>query len=109
VTPLPAEVDVAELASVIEQGAYVVDVREPYEYTEGHVPGARSMPMNTIPDHHDELPRDRTLYLVCAVGARSMQVARYLDQLGFDVRNVDGGTSDWIDAGYPVKTGTEPG
>jgi rhodanese-related sulfurtransferase len=67
------------------------------------------MPMNTIPDHRDELPRDRTVYLVCAVGARSMQVARYLDQLGFDVRNVEGGTSEWIGAGFPVKTGAEPG
>ena len=107
--PLPAEVGVAELSSALEHGAYVVDVREPYEYDEGHVPGARSMPMNTIPDHRDELPRDRTVYLVCAVGARSMQVARYLDQLGFDVRNVEGGTSEWIGAGFPVKTGAEPG
>lgn len=107
--PLPAEVGVAELSSALEQGAYLVDVREPYEYDEGHVPGARSMPMNTIPDRRDELPRDRTVYLVCAVGARSMQVARYLDQLGFDVRNVEGGTSEWIGAGFPVKTGAEPG
>jgi rhodanese-related sulfurtransferase len=107
--PLPAEVGVAELSSALERGAYLVDVREPYEYDEGHVPGARSMPMNTIPDHRDELPRDRTVYLVCAVGARSMQVARYLDQLGFDVRNVEGGTSEWIGAGFPVKTGAEPG
>ena len=106
---LPAEVGVAELSSALERGAYVVDVREPYEYDEGHVPGARSMPMNTIPDRLDELPRDRTVYLVCAVGARSMQVARYLDQLGFDVRNVDGGTSEWIGAGFPARTGSEPG
>ena len=107
--PLPAEVGVAELSAALEHGAYVVDVREPYEYDEGHVPGARSMPMNTIPDRHDELPRDRTVYLVCAVGVRSMQVARYLDQLGFDVRNVEGGTSEWIGAGFPVKTGAQPG
>jgi rhodanese-related sulfurtransferase len=107
--PLPAEVGVAELSSALERGAYLVDVREPYEYDEGHVPGARSMPMNTIPDRYDELPRDRTVYLVCAVGVRSMQVARYLDQLGFDVRNVEGGTSEWIGAGFPVKTGAEPG
>jgi rhodanese-related sulfurtransferase len=107
--PLPAQVGVAELSSALEHGAYVVDVREPYEYDEGHVPGARSMPMNTIPDRYGELPRDRTIYLVCAVGVRSMQVARYLDQLGFDVRNVEGGTSEWIGAGFPVKTGAEPG
>lgn len=102
---LPPEVSVAELAAAIDAGALVVDVREPFEYVEGHVPGARSMPMGTVPDRYDELPRDGTLYLVCAVGARSMQVARYLDHLGFDVRNVAGGTGDWIAAGFPVQHG----
>ncbi|MGH8774329.1 MAG: rhodanese-like domain-containing protein [Jiangellaceae bacterium] len=106
---LPAQVSVAELASAIADGAYVVDVREPDEYAAAHVPGAVPMPMGSVPQRYDELPRDRTVYLVCAVGARSMQVARYLDQMGFDVRNVDGGTGDWIGAGYPVKTGPEAG
>ncbi|MGH8825440.1 MAG: rhodanese-like domain-containing protein [Jiangellaceae bacterium] len=103
--PLPAEVTVIELAAALADGAYVVDVREPYEYVGGHVPGAVSIPMGAIPERHDELPRDRTVYLVCAVGARSMQVAHYLDQLGFDVRNVAGGTNGWIDGGFTVAVG----
>ncbi|HMG30787.1 MAG TPA: rhodanese-like domain-containing protein [Jiangellaceae bacterium] len=105
--PLPSEVTVTELSAAVAEGAYVLDVREPYEYIEGHVPGAASVPMGTIPERHGELPRDRTVYLICAVGERSMQVARYLDQLGFDVRNVAGGTNGWIDAGFTVAAGAQ--
>ncbi|HJU96336.1 MAG TPA: rhodanese-like domain-containing protein [Jiangellaceae bacterium] len=103
--PLPAEVTVAELASAMADKACVVDVREPYEYVGGHVPGAVSVPMGDILDRLDELPRDRTVYLICAVGARSMQVAHYLQQVGFDVRNVAGGTAAWMDAGFAVTAG----
>lgn len=99
----PAEVSVNELAAVDDP--VVVDVREPYEFASVHIPGARSVPLGTIPERHGELPADATVYLVCAVGARSMQAAMYLDRLGFDVRNVAGGTQDWIDAGFPVESG----
>ena len=103
--PLPAEVTVAELASALAGDACLVDVREPYEYVGGHVPGAVSVPMGDILDRLAELPRDRTVYLICAVGARSMQVAHYLQQIGFDVRNVAGGTAAWMNAGFAVAAG----
>ena len=106
--PLPAEVSVAELASALADEACLVDVREPYEYVGGHVPGALSVPMGDLLDRLDELPRDRTVYLICAVGARSMQVAHYLQQVGFDVRNVGGGTAAWMDAGFAVAAGAQP-
>lgn len=80
----------------------VVDVREPYEYVEGHVPGAASMPLSTLPVRFAELDRHRPVHLVCAVGGRSAQAAAYLDQQGFDTVNIDGGTSDWVAAGFPV-------
>jgi rhodanese-related sulfurtransferase len=99
---LPAEVTVQELAALDD--AYVLDVREPEEYAEGHVPGAVLMPMGSVPARYEELPQGETVYVVCAVGGRSMQVARYLDQAGYDVRNVAGGTRDWIAAGFPVES-----
>jgi rhodanese-related sulfurtransferase len=104
---IPAEVSVRQLAA--EDGAVVVDVREPDEYVHGHVPGAVSMPLGTVPARHPELPRDQPVYLVCAVGARSMQAAMYLSRLGYDVRNVAGGTSDWISAGLPLEFGRGSG
>lgn len=102
----PEEVTVHELAA--QDGVVVVDVREPDEYVHGHVPGAVSMPLGTIPARHPELPRDEPVYLVCAVGARSMQAAMFLARLGYDVRNVAGGTSDWIGAGLPIEFGSTP-
>ncbi len=80
----------------------VVDVREPWEYAEGHVPGALPMPLATVPQRAGELPVERPIYLVCAVGGRSGQAAAYLSRLGLDAVNVEGGTEGWIAAGYPV-------
>lgn len=81
----------------------VVDVREPWEYAEGHVPGARPVPLATVPARAGDLPTDRPVYLICAVGARSGQAAAYLARLGLEAVNVEGGTSEWLAAGYPVE------
>jgi rhodanese-related sulfurtransferase len=81
----------------------VIDVREPYEYVEGHVPGARLVPLATVPQLVGALPLDRPVYLVCAVGGRSAQAAMYLSRSGVDAVNVEGGTGDWAAAGYPLE------
>lgn len=100
-----AEVSVDDLAAVWQDGALVVDVREPGEYVEAHIPGAQLLPMGSVVVQHDEIPRDRTVYVVCAVGGRSAQVADFLEAQGVDVRNVAGGTNAWIRAGLPVDIG----
>jgi rhodanese-related sulfurtransferase len=84
--------------------AYVVDVREEHEYRAGHIPGAVSMPMSLLTAKYRELPVDRTLYLVCEVGARSGQATQALESGGWDVVNVTGGTTAWTNAGFPVET-----
>ena len=97
-------VSVHDLKAVIDSGdALVVDVREPWEYAEGRVPGAVLMPLATVPARVGELPADRAVYLVCAVGGRSGQAAAYLSRLGVDAVNVDGGTDAWRAAGYSVE------
>ncbi len=97
-------VTVHELKGVLDEGgAVVVDVREPDEYAQGHVPGARLAPLHTVPSLVGELPLDQPVYLVCAVGGRSAQAAAFLAQHGVDAVNVDGGTRDWQEAGYPVE------
>lgn len=98
-------VTVTELKAAMDEQAYVVDVREPNEYEAGHVPGAVLMPLATVPIRHSELPRDRTVYLVCQTGGRSFTAATWLAQQGYDVRNVTGGTSDWVSHGFPVENG----
>jgi rhodanese-related sulfurtransferase len=103
-------VTVTELAATVagEPRTLVVDVREPHEYVAGHLPGALSMPLATVPVRHQELPRDRTVYLICQAGGRSGQAANWLAKQGYEVVNVAGGTGAWIDAGNRVVPGSRP-
>ncbi len=83
-------------------GRPLIDVREDWEYQSGHVPGAINMPMSTIGEHLDDLP-DGAVDVICKVGGRSGRVVEALNARGFDATNVDGGTDEWIAAGYPVE------
>lgn len=97
-------VSVHELKAALDAGEpVVVDVREPDEFAQGHVPGARLVPLQTVPGLVGELPADEPVFLVCAVGARSAQAAMFLAHHGVDAVNVEGGTRDWLLAGYPVE------
>jgi rhodanese-related sulfurtransferase len=82
-------------------GIPLIDVREPWEFAEGRVPGAVNLPMSTLGEHLDELP-DGAFDVICKVGGRSARVVEALAARGFDATNVEGGTDDWIAAGYPV-------
>jgi rhodanese-related sulfurtransferase len=101
---------IADFAATLaaEPDTLVVDVREPHEYAAGHVPGALSMPLTTIPGRHHELPRDQTVHLICQAGGRSARAAAWLSGQGFRVANVTGGTGAWIGRGHRVVTGTRP-
>ena len=103
----PAEVTVQELAAVLaaDPSTPLIDVREPHEYAEAHVGTALLIPMATVPVRVQEIPRDRTVYLICRSGARSWQVAMWLAPQGYDVVNVSGGTAEWAMSGLPVETG----
>ena len=97
-------VTVHELKALLDDGTVlVVDVREPWEFAEGHLPGARPVPLATVPALVGDLPPDQPVYLVCAVGGRSGQAAAYLAQRGVDAVNVEGGTQEWVAAGYAVQ------
>jgi len=96
-------VSIHDLRVALDEGAAVIDVREPGEYAGGHVPGATLVPLMTVPQRLDDLPAGRPLYVVCAVGARSAQAAAFLESRGVEAVNVDGGTNDWVAAGYPVE------
>ena len=88
-----------------EHDALVVDVREPEEYAEAHVPGAVSIPQAELALHLGEIPRERDVLVACRSGGRSLGSARFLKALGFDrIANLEDGTLGWISAGHPVVT-----
>jgi rhodanese-related sulfurtransferase len=84
----------------------LLDVREPNEYAGVRAPGAVLMPTSTFLLKAGELPRDRPILVMCAVGGRSANVTAYLLCNGWpDVVNVAGGIVAWERAGLPVKRG----
>jgi len=99
------EVTQETFAAAWADGALVVDVREADEYTAGHVPGARLMPLRTVPARCGELPSGRPLFVICASGNRSRTAADGMNSRGIDAYSVAGGTSAWARAGRPVAAG----
>ncbi|WP_405375124.1 MULTISPECIES: rhodanese-like domain-containing protein [unclassified Microbacterium] len=83
--------------------ANLIDVREPDEFAAGHVPGARNIPLATVPDHLEELRALDDLHLICQVGGRSGRAVAFLEHHGVEATNVDGGTGAWIAEGRPVE------
>lgn len=74
--------------------ALVIDVREKHEWEYYHLEPSVWMPMNTIPERLEELPRDKELFIICAHGVRSVSVCNYLlHQSITNIRNVQGGMS----------------
>ena len=80
-----------ELESWRQRGARIIDVREPSEYQNGHVPGAENIPLGEIAEHGAQL--EGPIVLVCAGGNRSGNAAQYLSAIGKDdIANLTGGT-----------------
>lgn len=101
------EVTVTQLRE-LGSSANVVDVRQPDEYTSGHVPGAVSIPLAMVPLRHSELDKSEPVYLICEAGGRSAQACAYLEGLGFDAVNVGGGTGMWRALGFDLNAGERP-
>lgn len=86
----------------------VIDVRDPRDWASGHVPGARSVPLDELrADPRSKLPRDRVLF-VCARGMRSQTAATLAEEIGLtEVSSLDGGTLAWAAAGLPIDSPPE--
>lgn len=94
-----------ELGTILTNGngLVVVDVREPWEYRQGHVPNARLIPLGQLSRRVTELDPAQPVAVICATGNRSLAAAALLSQRGFSkVYNVLGGTTGWQKAGLPV-------
>jgi rhodanese-related sulfurtransferase len=92
-----AEVSPAELKArrAAPDPPLVLDVREPWELEIVRLPDTVDIPMNEVPARVSELPREREIVVMCHAGGRSMNVARYLERLGYRVSNLAGGIHAW--------------
>jgi len=99
--------DVAEAKDMLRQDdVVVIDVREPHEYQGGHIPAATLIPVNSVFARREELPKDKKIVFVCAVGQRSALAAEMAAAAGLPAEqlySLDGGTDAWRQAGEPVE------
>jgi rhodanese-related sulfurtransferase len=109
------EVSVAELRAALDAPAppLVLDVREPYEWAQVHLPGSlgagvRYLSMNSVPDAVASLPADRTIVVMCAHGSRSYGVTHFLREQKLNAVNLTGGITRWAQSGGATERGTPP-
>lgn len=101
------QVDAATAARRIEhEDAMVLDVREPAEWSAGHIPGALHIPLGDVDARRGELPSDRPVIVACRSGARSARAVKLLASHGLDVYNLTGGTQAWHASGLPLQPPT---
>ena len=81
----------------------VLDVRQPDEYRQGHIAGAKLIPLNELHRRMKELPQGREIVCVCASGSRSASAAKILSKDGFSVFDMQGGMLAWRRAKLPVQ------
>ncbi len=102
----PAEISVAQAAEKRSQGAFILDVREPSEWAQFHIPGATLIPLGELPNRLNEVPKDREVVVVCRTGHRSAQGRDILLGAGYrKVTSMAGGVTQWQVQGLPVAAG----
>jgi rhodanese-related sulfurtransferase len=101
-------IDIEGAKELIDQGAFVLDVRSEEPFAEAHIPGAWNAPLLDLPGRVWELPEDKDnpILTVCQRGNLSLSAVLYLKSLGYrSAWSVTGGTNAWREAGhetYPV-------
>lgn len=92
-----------DLRDIRLEHEFLLDVRTPDEFSLGSLPGAINIPLDEIRDRMDEIPKDKPVYVFCAVGLRGYLAYRILVQHGYDkVRNLSGGLKIYKAATAPI-------
>jgi rhodanese-related sulfurtransferase len=90
----------SDLKAIIEEGAFLVDVRTAGEYAEGHVSRSVNIPLDKIPGQLAKFKNKKNIIVFCRSGARSSQAKSILEQNGF-TNVINGGT--WTNVRQHVR------
>ncbi len=96
----------SELNQMVKDGPglVLVDVREPWEYQQGHVPNTVHIPLGQLPAKWSKLDPQQPTVLICEHGSRSQSAAAFLERNGFtQLYNLRGGTEAWRRSGLPLS------
>ena len=89
------DVEANNIENLVKNKEFLLDVREEYEYQEGHVKGAVNLPLREILEKKDSLLKNKDIYVYCRSGHRSADAVNFLKSLGFEkVHNIEGGFID---------------
>ena len=89
------DIEAKDIENLLKNKEFLLDVREEYEYQNGHIKGAVNLPLRGILSQKDALPKDKDVYVYCRSGHRSADAVNFLKSLGFDkVHNIEGGFID---------------
>ena len=103
---LPAEINTATGKQMFDEGAFMLDVRNPDEWEMYHVDGATLIPLPELEARVNEVPRDREIVVICNSGNRSQTGRDILLEAGFEnVTSIAGGIQGWMSAGYDYVSG----
>lgn len=91
VNVLRGDLPLADWRQLEETDAVLLDVRQPEEYARDHIGGSVNIPLGQLRERHAELPKDREIWVNCAMGQRSYYAVRFLIQKGYRVKNLPGG------------------
>lgn len=95
--------DIEKLNDAIDNGAFLLDVRESREYLEGHIPGAVNIPIRTLAHNLDQIPTDRPVFIYCKSGHRAALSLAALQTLGYsNTRTFPPGFAGWLAANQPI-------
>jgi hydroxyacylglutathione hydrolase/adenylyltransferase/sulfurtransferase len=98
------DVSVDKVAEMRSAGdIQLVDVREPYEWEAGRIPGARHVELERVASQAPTIDRDRPVVFYCRLGARSGLAANAVRRAGYDAYSMDGGITAWADRGLPLE------
>ena len=83
---------------------FLLDVRTPQENSQARLPGTVLIPINEFERRINEVPRNRTILVYCAVGSRSKPVAEFLSKNGYkEVYHMTDGIVGWYRNGFPLQ------
>ena len=89
--------------ALIKKTHVFIDVREQWEYDNGHIKGVNLIPMSNIDANSLKLDKSKKYITVCGAGVRSKTAAEKMKKLGLNVVSMSGGMNEWSEKGYPVN------
>lgn len=97
------EVSPQRAAEMLRDGAQLIDVREPYEWEAGRIPGARHVELERLASQAPTIDRDRPVVFQCRLGARSAMATQAFRAAGYDAWSMAGGIEEWHRLGLPLE------